>query len=142
MSERKTESGDLYLRSVNWEHGMLLTPEHFLRQERYFESLTAWGMRYLTNATGLVGGGVRLPDSDLGTVRFDPEVTLHEMPEYLEISVARARGVTPSGTLVEVDTTGALVDALPQRTASGRSRVRGLCRVRSRRPNQDRWRRR
>ena len=119
MSERKTETGDLYLRSVNWEHGMLLTPEHFLRQERYFESLTAWGMRYLTNATGLVGGGVRLPDSDLGTVRFDPEVTLHEMPEYLEISVARARGVTPSGTLVEVDTTGVLSTRFPKEQLAG-----------------------
>ena len=56
------------LRSVNWEHGMLLTPEHFLRQERYLESLVAWGTRFLTTGAGLVGGGVRHPESDLGTV--------------------------------------------------------------------------
>lgn len=108
MNEWKPEAGQLTLRSVNWEHGMLLTPEHFLRQERYLESLCAWGMQYLSTATGLVGGGLRLPESDLGTVRFDPEVSLHEMPEYLEVSVARARGVTPGGGIVEVEASGAI----------------------------------
>ena len=49
------------LKSVNWEHGMLLTPDHFLRQEQYLESLLFWNIGYLTTGSGLVGGGVRLP---------------------------------------------------------------------------------
>ena len=96
------------LRSVNWEHGMLLTPDHFLRQELYLESLNAWGMRYLLSGSGLVGGGVRLPESDMGTIRFDPEVSLNETAEFLDISVARARGVTPAGAIVDVEAAGAI----------------------------------
>ena len=111
MSEGRQEArdgvrGDLQLRSVNWEHGMLLTPDHFLRQEMYLESLNAWGMRYLLHGSGLVGGGVRLPESDLGTVRHDPEVLLNETAEYLDVSVNRARGVTPAGFIVDVETSG------------------------------------
>ena len=107
------------LRSVNWEHGMLLTPDHFLRQELYLESLNAWGMRYLLNGSGLVGGGVRLPESDLGTVRFDPEVTLNETSEYLDISVARTRGVTPAGTIVDVEAAGAIGTRFPKDDLAG-----------------------
>ncbi len=107
------------LRSVNWEHGMLLTPDHFLRQELYLESLNAWGMRYLASGSGLVGGGVRLPESDLGTVRFDPEVTLNETAEYLDISVARARGVTPAGTIVDVEASGAVGSRLTKGELAG-----------------------
>lgn len=107
MIEPRSElRNDLILRSVNWEHGMLLTPDHFLRQENYLESLTAWGMRYLLNGSGLVGGGIRLPESDLGTVRFDPELSLNENADFLDISVARARGVTPDGHLVDVESAG------------------------------------
>ncbi len=120
MSERRpATTGDSYLRSVNWEHGMLLTPEHFLRQERYLESLSAWSMQYLTAAAGLVGGGVRLPESSLGTVRFDPEVSLHELPESLEVSVARARGITPAGVLVDVESTGAVSTRFPKDQLAG-----------------------
>ncbi len=99
-------SNDLSLRSVNWEHGMLLTPEHFLRQERYLEALAGWGMRYLVQGAGLVGGGTRVPESDLGTIRYDPEVSLSESSENLDISVKRARGITASGTIVDVETLG------------------------------------
>ncbi len=99
---------ELQLRSVNWEHGMLLTPDHFLRQEQYLESLNAWAMRYLAQGSGLVGGGVRLPEADLGTVRFDPEISLHETAEYLDITVDRARGVTPLGSVVDVEGAGSI----------------------------------
>jgi hypothetical protein len=87
---------------------MLLTPDHFLRQEQYFESLSGWTMRYLSSSNGLVGGGIRVPESDLGTIRFDPEVTLSESAEYLDISVTRARGITPSGEIIDVETTGSI----------------------------------
>ena len=110
---------DLQLRSVNWEHGMLLTPDHFLRQEQYLESLQGWGMRYLAQGTGLVGGGVRLPEADLGTVRFDPEVSLNETAEYLDISVDRARGVTPGGLIVDVEAAGTISARYPKDELAG-----------------------
>ncbi len=120
MNQTRPDTGtELTLRSVNWEHGMLLTPEHFLRQERYLESLAAWGLSYLSPAAGLVGGGVRLPESDLGTVRFDPEVTLHETAEHLDISVARARGLTPLGLIVDAETAGTVSTRFPKDRLAG-----------------------
>jgi hypothetical protein len=99
---------EMRLRSVNWEHGMLLTPDHFLRQESYFESLFGWSMHYLVHSSGLIGGGIRLPESDLGTLRNDPELALSETAESLDITVSRARGVTPSGLIVDIEDVGAL----------------------------------
>ncbi len=124
MSDGRREAGDgargdLQLRSVNWEHGMLLTPDHFLRQEQYLESLNAWGMRYLAQGTGLVGGGVRLPEADLGTIRFDPEVSLNETSEYLDVSINRARGVTPVGSIVDVETAGTISVRYPKDELAG-----------------------
>ena len=107
------------LRSVNWEHGMLLTPDHFLRQERYLESLFGWSFHYLTPGAGLVGGGLRLPESDLGTIRNDPEVSLHETAETLDISVTRARGITPSGLIVDVEEAGSLATRLAKEQLAG-----------------------
>jgi len=91
------------LRSVNWEHGMLLTPDHFLRQEHYLESIFFWGVRYLTKGNGLIGGGVRVPEGDQGVVRFDPVIYLDENSETLSISVSQARGLSPSGCIVDID---------------------------------------
>ena len=108
MNEPRPDQHDLQLRSVNWEHGMLLTPDHFLRQEQYLEALHAWSMHYILQGSGLVGGGVRLPEADLGTVRNDPEVSLHETAEYLDISINRARGVTPAGSIVDVESAGTI----------------------------------
>ena len=120
MKEMNTpSSGSLHLRSVNWEHGMLLTPDHFLRQEIYLESLVAWSLRFTTSGSGLVGGGIRLSESELGAVRQDPEVSLHETPEGLDISVARARGVTPAGLIVDVEASGALSVRLPREQLAG-----------------------
>ena len=114
-----TDPNDLHLRAVNWEHGMLLTPDHFLRQEQYVESLHAWGMRYLLSGSGLVGGGVRLPEADLGTVRFDPEILLNETAEYLDISVNRARGVTPGGSMIDVEAAGSISARIPKTELAG-----------------------
>lgn len=96
-------SSDLKLRSVNWEHGMLLTPDHFLRQERYFDSLFLWTLRYMTNARGLVGPGPRVSENEIGAARYDPVVSLHEDEEQLTITVSQCRGVTAAGCIVDID---------------------------------------
>lgn len=107
------------LKSVNWEHGMLLTPEHFLRQEEYLESLSFWPIGYLTTGFGLVGGGVRLPASDLGAVRYDPEVVIDEGPESLSLSIGKCRGLTPSGLIVEVEEGCVLSERFPREHLAG-----------------------
>jgi hypothetical protein len=109
----------LRLRSVNWEHGMLLTPEHFLRLEEYFESLFYWGLRYMSAGHGLIGGGVRLPLPDLGAVRLDPIVYLDENSEALNISVTQCRGLTPSGLLIDVDEDGAIAGRFDKDALAG-----------------------
>jgi hypothetical protein len=120
MKELGTPSlGALHLRSVNWEHGMLLTPDHFLRQETYLESLVAWNLRFTSASAGLVGGGVRLPETELGAVRQDPEVSLHETGDGLDITVARARGVTPAGLVVDIEASGAVSVRLPREQLAG-----------------------
>jgi hypothetical protein len=96
-------SDDIKLGSVNWEHGMLLTPDHFLRQERYLDSSLLWLMRYATDAFGLVGGGPRLSEAERGAVRHDPIVVLNEDADSLTLSVTQCRGLTPSGGIVEID---------------------------------------
>ncbi len=93
---------EIVLNSVNWEHGMLLAPEHFIRQERYFDSAILWALRYTTNAFGLVGAGARLPESERGAVRHDPIVTLSEDQESLSISVTQCRALTPCGCIIEI----------------------------------------
>ncbi|HUA20285.1 MAG TPA: hypothetical protein VMB25_16170 [Bryobacteraceae bacterium] len=94
---------DVKLSSVNWEHGMLLTPQHFMRQERYFEAGLLWALRYATNAYGLVGGGPRLPEAERGAVRHDPIVLVDEDDQALNISVTQCRALTPSGCIVDID---------------------------------------
>lgn len=112
-------AGALSLRSVNWEHGMLLTPDHFLRQEAYLESLVAWSLRFTAAGSGLVGGGVRLPETEMGAVRQDPEISLHETTEALDITVARARGLTPAGVIVDIEASGAVSTRLPREQLAG-----------------------
>jgi hypothetical protein len=93
---------------VNWEFGMLVTPEHFLRQERYLESTLLWMLRYTGDSFGLIGGGPRLPESEFGAVRHDPVVTLSEDEHSLHITVSQCRGLTASGTPVEIISANAL----------------------------------
>ena len=95
-------ANDLKLNSVNWEHGMLLTPDHFIRQEHYTDSLVSWALRYTTDVYGLAGGGPRVRETERGAARFDPIVTLSEGQESLTLTVAQCRGITPSGSIVEV----------------------------------------
>jgi len=94
---------DLKLDAVNWEHGMLLTPEHFLRQERYFDACLLWSLRYSSHEFGLVGGGPRLPEAERGAVRHDPVLAIDQNEEQLSISVSQCRAITPAGCIVDVD---------------------------------------
>jgi hypothetical protein len=88
--------------AVNWEFGMLVAPEHFLRQERFYEATMLWMLRYAHDSFGLIGGGPRLPESEFGAVRHDPIVTLSEDEYTLHITVTQCRGLTMAGTPVEV----------------------------------------
>jgi hypothetical protein len=112
---------DIKLSSVNWQHGMLLTPDHFLRQERYFDSALMWVLRYTTCAYGLVGGGPRLPESERGTVRHDPIVTIAQDDEALSVSVTQCRGITPAGCIVDVDSSHAIRTRFPVSDLEGLS---------------------
>jgi hypothetical protein len=113
------DSDDIKLGSVNWEHGMLLTPDHFLRQERYVDSALLWMLRYATNAFGLVGGGPRLSEAERGAVRHDPIVVLDEDADSLRISVTQCRGLTPSGGIVEIDARHPLQVRIPKGELEG-----------------------
>ena len=113
------DSDDIKLGSVNWEHGMLLTPDHFLRQERYLDSSLLWMLRYATNAFGLVGGGPRLEEAERGAVRHDPIVVLDEDADSLRISVTQCRGLTPSGGIVEIDAQHPLQCRIPKGELEG-----------------------
>jgi len=82
---------------------MFLTPEHFLRQETYFDSLLLWLVRYTMREYGLLGSGPRVEASERGAARFDPIVQVDESEEELKITLTQCRGVTPGGALVDVD---------------------------------------
>jgi len=110
---------DVDLSSVNWEHGMLLTPEHFVRQEQYFESGLLWVLRYATNAYGLVGGGPRLSEDERGAVRHDPIVVVEQDEEGVKISVTQCRGITPAGCIIEVDPEHPLHAQFPKTSVEG-----------------------
>lgn len=91
------------LKSVNWTTGMLLTPDHFRRQDEFVEGTFGWLFRYCTPGSGLVGGGVRVDGAHriLGTC--DPHVEVSDDGAVVRVSVVQARGITPDGEPVEVD---------------------------------------
>src|SRR5512140_2931826 len=91
------------LRSVNWVEGMFLAPDHFLRQERYVESLMLWLLHYVVPAGGLLGGGARVAPSERGAARFDPIVEVDEAEDVLRVSVMQCRGLTHGGGIVDVE---------------------------------------
>jgi hypothetical protein len=93
---------EITLRSVNWQHGMLLSPQHFIRQEQYIDALVLWMLRYTGSAHGLVGGGPRLVESERGAVRHDPIVIVEEDEATIGISITQARGITPCGRIIEI----------------------------------------
>lgn len=91
------------LRSVNWTQGMFLTPDHFLRQERYFDSLLLWVLRHVSDASGLVGGGPRVEQAERGAARFDPIVDFDESGDSVRVTITQCRGITRGGAIVDVD---------------------------------------
>ncbi|HEY0015344.1 MAG TPA: type VI secretion system baseplate subunit TssK [Longimicrobium sp.] len=89
-------------RSVNWTTGMLLTPDHFRIQDAYADALVGWVLRYCVPGTGLVGGGVRLGETERGLAGHDPRLQVADDGETVRVAVLEARGITPSGEFVEV----------------------------------------
>ena len=89
-------------KSVNWTTGMLLTPDHFRIQDAYADSLVGWVLRYCVSGTGLVGGGVRLGDTERGLAGHDPRLQVADDGETVRVAVLEARGITPAGEFVEV----------------------------------------
>ena len=88
--------------SVNWTTGMLLTPDHFRRQDGFVEESFGWLLRYCTPGSGLVGGGVRMDGAQRVLGAFDPHVEVSDDGATVRVSVAQARGITPAGEAVEV----------------------------------------
>jgi len=93
---------DIRLYSVNWELGMLLTPDHFRRQDQYVDSAVRWILRYATNSFGLIGGGPRLPETERGATRYDPIVSVDQDDKVLSLAVSQCRGLTPAGCIVDI----------------------------------------
>ena len=110
---------DLDLRSVNWSQGMFLTPDHFLRQERYVDSLFLWLLRYSVPTYGLLGGGPRVDPSERGAPGFDPVVEIDDAGDALKVTVMQCRGITPGGLLVDVQPSRALNATFPKAEIEG-----------------------
>src|SRR4249920_2310126 len=103
------------LHSINWSQGMFLTPDHFLRQERYFDSALLWAVRYASATAGLIGGGPRVNSAERGAASFDPIVEVDDSGEMLKIAVTQCRGMTPGGAIVEVEPSHGLNASLSKR---------------------------
>ncbi|HEX4164396.1 MAG TPA: hypothetical protein VHZ55_02900 [Bryobacteraceae bacterium] len=110
---------DLLLNSVNFEHGMLLSPEHFLRQERYFDSVMLWAIRYATACHGLVGAGPRAWANDAGSIQFDPQITLKDEGDFLHVAVSNCRGITPAGCIVDLGLDGIIASRFSKTDLEG-----------------------
>ena len=110
---------DIDLSSVHWTQGMLLTPEHFLRQERYFDSSLLWMMRYAADAYGLVGAGARSNPAERGAALHDPVVNIDDDGEVLKVSVTQCRGISPSGDIIEIHPGNALHRSFPKHEIEG-----------------------
>ncbi len=90
------------LKSVNWTTGMLLSPNHFRRQDAFLEETVGWLLQYCLPGTGLVGAGVRIPSGERGLSRFDPRVDVSDDGDSVRVSVLEARGLTPLGQLIDI----------------------------------------
>jgi hypothetical protein len=116
-------NNDIDLRSVHWEHGMLLTPEHFLRQERYIDSTLLWLLRYGTQAYGLVGAGPRAEPAARGAATYDPVIDVHDDEDIVKVSVSQCRGLSASGDMIDIDPSCAIHQSFPKRDFDGQNEL-------------------
>jgi len=114
---------DIDLRSVNWEYGMLLTPEHFLRQERYIDSMLLWVLRYGIESYGLVGAGARIEPAERGAVKHDPKIDIHDDEDTVKISVSQCRGITQAGDIIDIDPSRALHQSFSKKELEGHNEL-------------------
>jgi hypothetical protein len=114
---------ELDLRSVNWSQGMFLTPDHFLRQERYVDSVVMWLLRYSLPTYGLVGGGPRVEPAERGAPKFDPVVEVDDTGEVLKVTVTQCRGITPGGLFIDVQPAHPLNASFSKREIEGATDV-------------------
>ncbi len=90
------------LQSVNWISGMLLTPEHFVAQDRYIDNAFGWLLRHCVTGTGLLGGGLRLASTERGLGAYDPKIEVSDDGRIVTVTVLQARGITAAGEPVEI----------------------------------------
>jgi hypothetical protein len=114
MNDRK-----INLSSVNWTQGMLLTPEHFLRQEKYFDSALLWAIHYALDGYGLVGSGGRVEPVERGAAKHDPIIDIDDDGEAIKVSVSQCRGVSPSGDIIEISPSNAINRSFPKSQIEG-----------------------
>ena len=107
------------LKSINWTTGMLLSPEHFRRQDAYFDETIGWLLQYCLPGIGLVGGGIRLPSGERGLGKFDPRVDIYDDGTTLRVSVLEARGLTMLGQLVDIGQESAVRLEVPKSHLAG-----------------------
>src|SRR5262245_39989030 len=107
------------LRSVNWSQGMFLTPDHFTRQEKYFDSYLLWLLRFASGASGLVGCGPRVSVAERGAARFDPIVDVDDGGDTLKVAVTQCRGVTAGGAVGGIHPSAALTATYAKRDLEG-----------------------
>jgi hypothetical protein len=114
---------DIDLRSVNWQYGMLMTPEHLFRQEKYVDSTWLWILRYCTQAYGVVGAGPRIESSERGAAKYDSIVDIYEDDKGLKVSVSQCRGLSPTGDIIDVDPSWPVDASFPKLDLEGLSEV-------------------
>ena len=95
-------SDDGALKSVHWLTGMLLTPQHFERQDQFIEAAARWAMRYAMPGAGLLGGGLRVDPRTTDPARYDPRLEVADDGETVRLSLLTARGVTAGGDVIDV----------------------------------------
>ncbi len=107
------------LKSVHWLTGMLLTPQHFERQDEFIEAAARWAVRYGLPSAGLVGGGLRIDPRTTDPARYDPRLEVADDGETVRLSLLAARGVTPAGEIVDVGEADAVRTAVPRSGLAG-----------------------
>ena len=110
-------------RSVHWLTGMLLTPQHFERQDEFVVASAGWALRYALPGVGLLGGGLRANPRTTDLSQFDPRLEVSDDGETVRVALVFARGVTPGGDVVDVSEGDGVSAAVPRDALAGLSEV-------------------